>query len=64
MVNGVVMKASLWLNKDKNGQTYFGLGFQSMEDAAKYSKEHSTATPTPQFDKPQATAKVGDDLPF
>ena len=64
MVNGVVMKASLWLNKDKNGQTYFGLGFQSMEDAAKYSKEHSTATPPPQFDKPQATAKLGDDLPF
>ena len=64
MVDGVVMKASLWLNKDKNGQTYLGLGFQSMEDAAKYSKEHSTATPKPEFDKPQATANAGDDLPF
>ena len=64
MVDGVVMKASLWLNKDKNGQTYFGLGFQSMEDAAKYSKESSSATPKPEFDKPQATANAGDDLPF
>ena len=64
MVDGVVMKASLWLNKDKNGQTYFGLGFQSMEDAAKYSKENSSATPSPEFDKPQATANAGDDLPF
>ena len=64
MVDGVVMKASLWLNKDKNGQTYFGLGFQSMEDAAKYSKENSSATPKPEFDKPQATANAGDDLPF
>ena len=54
MINEVVMKASLWLNKDKNGQTYFGLGFQSMEEVAKYSKD-STATPKPEFD---------EDLPF
>ena len=64
MVNGVVMKASLWLNKDKNGNTYFGIGFQSMEDAAKYSKENSSVTPKPEFSKPQATTSAGDDLPF
>ena len=62
MVNGQVMKASMWVNKDKNGNTYFGIGFQSMDEAAKYSKANSDATPKPEYAKPQAT--TGDDLPF
>ena len=61
MINGVVMKASLWINKDKNGNPYFGLGFQSMDEAAKYSKANSNTTPEPTFEKPQAS---NDDLPF
>ena len=62
MVNGQVMKASMWVNKDKNGNPYFGIGFQSMDEAAKYSKGTSNATPNPEYAKPQAT--TGDDLPF
>ena len=66
MINGTVMKASLWLNKDKNGQTYFGLGFQSAEEAAKYSKANSTTTAPPSFEKPGHTPLPveEDDLPF
>ena len=56
MRNGTVLKASLWVNKDKNGNPYFGLGFQSMEDAMKYSKANSNATPKPKFEN--------DDIPF
>lgn len=56
VVEGKVMKASAWINKDKNGNHYIGLQFQSMEDVAKYSKETSSSTPKPQFDK--------NDLPF
>ena len=56
MVNGTIMKASMWVNKDKNGNPYFGIGFQSMEDVAKYSKKTSDATPKPEFEK--------NDLPF
>ena len=61
MINGVVMKASLWVNKDKNGNPYFGLGFQSLEDVAKYSKANSNTTPEPTFEKPQTS---DNDLPF
>ena len=66
MINGTVMKASLWLNKDKNGKTYFGLGFQSMEEAAKYSKANSTTTAPPTFAESQATppAPADEDIPF
>ena len=56
IIGGNVMKASAWINKDKNGNHYIGLQFQSMEDVAKYSKETSNSTPKPQFDK--------NDLPF
>ena len=56
MVGGEVIKASAWINKDKNGNHYIGLQFQSAADAAKYSKENSNATPKPQFEK--------NDLPF
>ena len=56
MVNGTIMKASMWVNKDKNGNPYFGIGFQSMEDVAKYSNKTSDATPKPEFEK--------NDLPF
>ena len=52
----------MWVNKDKNGNTYFGIGFQSMDEVAKYSKGTSNATPKPQYSKPQATSS--DDLPF
>ena len=62
MINGTVMKASLWVNKDKNGNPYFGLGFQSMDEAMKYSKANSDSTPKPEFSKPQSTKD--DDLPF
>ena len=56
MINGTMMKASLWVNKDKNGNPYFGLGFQSLEDVAKYSKANSNSTPKPKFEN--------DDIPF
>ena len=56
MVNGQVMKVSMWVNKDKNGNSYFGLSFQSPEESAKYSKENSSATTPPTFDD--------NDIPF
>ena len=56
MIKGAVMKASLWVNKDKNGNPYFGISFQSLEESAKYSKETSNTTPNPEFEK--------DELPF
>ena len=56
VINGAVMKASLWVNKDKNGNPYFGISFQSLEESAKYSKETSNTTPKPEFEK--------DELPF
>ena len=56
MVNGTIMKASMWVNKDKNGNPYFGIGFQSMEDVAKYSKKTSDASPKPEIEN--------NDLPF
>ena len=56
MVNGQVMKVSMWANKDKNGNPYFGLSFQSPEEIAKYSKDSSDATNPPTFDD--------NDLPF
>jgi uncharacterized protein (DUF736 family) len=60
MVGGNVMKASAWINKDKNGNHYIGLQFQSMDDVAKYSKKTSDATTPPEFEKQKAT----NDLPF
>ena len=58
MVDGKVMKASMWVNKDKNGNPYFGLKFQSLDEVAKYSKETTNATPKPTFEQ------KGDELPF
>ena len=60
MVNGVVMSVSGWVNKDKNGNPYFGLSFQSMQEAAKYTKETSSATSKPEFQKSTNT----NDMPF
>ena len=62
MVNGQVMKASMWVNKDKNGNPYFGIGFQSLDEVAKYSKATSNTTPKPEYSKTQTTSN--DDFPF
>ena len=60
MVNGVVMSASMWVNKDRNNNPYFGVKFQSMDEVAKYSKENSNASTKPEFQKGTTT----DDMPF
>ena len=58
--NGEKVRASIWVNRDKNGNPYFGLSLQSMEDAAKYTKETSNATSKPEFQKSTNT----NDMPF
>ena len=52
IVDGKVYKASLWINKDKNNNTYLGIKFQSEADVAKYSKKTSSHTPKPVFEAP------------
>ncbi len=57
VVEGKVMKASMWVNKDKNGNRYFGISFQTLDEVAKYTKEVTNSTPKPEFEKT-------DDIPF
>ena len=54
MIEGKMMKASMWVNKDKNGNPYFGLSFQTLDEVAKYSKEVTNSTPQPSFEKTDA----------
>jgi len=61
MINGVVMAVSGWVNNDKNGNPYFGLSFQTMDEVAKYSKETSNSSAKPEFEKGTST---NDNLPF
>ena len=64
LVNGERMYIAAWINTaEHSGKKYMSLSFSAPSTDANYSKD-STATPKPEFDKPQATAKAGDDLPF
>ena len=59
LVNGQKMYISAWINTAESGKKYMGLSFTAPSTDANYSKD-ATATPKPEFSKPQAN----DDLPF
>ena len=59
MVNGELMYIAAWINESQNGKKYMSLSFTAPSQDAKYKKEDSSATPKPEFSKPQADA-----LPF
>lgn len=59
MVNGELMYIAAWINESQNGKKYMSLSFTAPSQDAKYKKEDSSATPKPEFSKPQA-----DELPF
>ena len=74
-VNGVEKEISMWFSKDKNTGEYNttkqGIKFLTgkVKEPYKspgYSKENSTATPPPSFDKPQHTPLPveDEDIPF
>ena len=64
LVNGQKMYIAAWINESQGGKKYMSLSFTAPSTDAKYN-ENSTATASkPEFTEPQATTKVGDDLPF
>ena len=63
LINGKKMYIAAWVNTAESGKKYMSLSFTNPSTDANYSKD-STATPKPEFTKPQATTNTGDDLPF
>ena len=61
LVNGQKMYIAAWINESQGGKKYMSLSFSAPSEDAQYDKT-SSATPKPEFSKPQAT--TGDDLPF
>ena len=70
--DGVDKQISLWFATDKDtgeykvtkqGNKFLTGKVDDPYQGVAYSKDAS-ATPKPEFDKPQATANAGDDLPF
>ena len=64
LINGQKMYIAAWINESQGGKKYMSLSFSAPSEDAKYNKANSSATPKPEFAKPQASTGTDNDLPF
>ena len=64
LVNWQKMYIAAWVNTAESGKRYMSLSFSAPSEDAKYNKANSSATPKPEFAKPQASTGTDNDLPF
>jgi uncharacterized protein (DUF736 family) len=62
MINGEVVYVAGWVNISSEGKKYLSLKFTPKSEQAKYSKQDTSATSKPEFEKSITTND--NDLPF